>query len=49
MMAEAMHDLPLIMCESSYNKKVFEVVALMMDEVVADANHPDQLKGSDSC
>ena len=41
-MTQTVHDLPLRMCKSSQQEHVLVVVALVMDEVVSDADDPQQ-------
>jgi hypothetical protein len=41
MMRNAMHNLPLIMCEPSNDIEIFKKALFMVNEVVTDTNHAD--------
>jgi hypothetical protein len=45
-MTETVHDLPLVMRESSEYEEIFKVVGFVVNEVVANSDDPDQLEGS---
>lgn len=42
MMADTMHNLPLIVSETSYGEAVLKEICLVVNEVVTDAHHRDQ-------
>lgn len=48
-MAQAVHDLPLIMGESREHEKIFKVICFVVNKVVPNSNDSDQLKSSNSC
>lgn len=45
-MAEAVHNLPLIMGKSRQHKEIFEDVVFVMNEVMTNTHNADQLKCS---
>ena len=44
-----MHDLPLVMSESSEDEEVFEEIFPMVNKVMTDTDDSDQLEGSNGC
>jgi hypothetical protein len=49
MMRNAMHNLPLIMCKTSYDVEVFKIALFVMNEIMTDSNHADEKRGSNCC
>ena len=41
-MAETVHNLPLVMSESSQSQAVSKRIGFVMDEVMSDSNHRDE-------